>query len=82
MKGWRKERFNLSIYCPRGMGFGEKCFMWRCLKFLYRFLVNGHIPRMSCKSRLLSNDKDDNELKPKAVNGFPVFYLTAEENLT
>ena len=45
-----------------------------------RFLANGHLPQMSRQSRLLANDKGDNEVKPGAVHRWTDIYFTDEGN--
>ena len=45
-----------------------------------RVLANDHLPRMSRQSRLLVNDKGNNEMNPRAVYRSPRIYLTAKEN--
>ena len=39
-----------------------------------------HLPWVSRQSRMPSNDKGNNEVKPGAVHRFPGIYLKAEEN--
>ena len=56
--------------------------MWWYDKLLSGFLANGHLPRLSLQSRLLVNDKGDNEMILGAVYRSPGIYLTAEENLS
>ena len=70
--------------CPRSHGlWAKKSFklMWRCHQLLSGFLANGHLPRVSRQSCLLTNDKSENEMIPGAVHIFPGIYLTAGENL-
>ena len=49
--------------------------VWRCHQLLYGFLAKGHLPQ----SRLLANDKGDNEMVLRAVLRFLSIYLTAEK---
>jgi hypothetical protein len=42
--------------------------------------IPSHLPGVSRRSRLLANDKGDNEMILEAVNRFPAIYLTAQEN--
>ena len=46
------------------MGCGQKIIkiVCRCHQLLSRFLANGHLPRVSCQSRLLANETGDNEM--------------------
>ena len=44
------------------------------------FLANVHWPRVSCQSRLSTNDKDKNEMIPETMHRSPGIYLTTEEN--
>ena len=44
------------------------------------FLSNGHLPRVSRQSRLSTNEKGDNKMKPGAVLRSPGIYFKIEEN--
>ena len=54
--------------------------VWQCHQLLSGFLVNGHLPRVSCQSCLSANDKGDNEMILGPVQRSPGIYLTADEN--
>ena len=64
------------------MDCGQKSFklVCRCYQFLPEFLVEGHLLRVSRQSRLLANDKSDNEMISGAVHRSPGIYHTTEEN--
>ena len=65
----------------RVMDRGQKSFklMWRCHQLLSGFLVTGHLPRVSRKSRSSANDKSDNEMILGAVHRSPGIWFTAEK---
>ena len=52
--------------------------VWRCHQLLFGFIANGHLLRLSHRSRLSAND--DDEMIPEAVHRSPDIYLIAEEN--
>ena len=54
--------------------------VWWYHQLLSGYLANDNLPRMSRQSRLLANDKDENEIIPGAVPRSPGIYLTADEN--
>ena len=56
--------------------------VWRCHHFVFEFLVNGQLPRMSRRSLVSANVKGDNEMIPVVLHRSPGIYLTAEENLS
>ena len=60
------------------MGYAKKSFklVWRYQQLLYGFLAKGHLPQ----SRLLANDKGDNEIRTEAVHRSPVIYFKDEKN--
>ena len=64
------------------MGCGQKKFMlvWQRRKFLFKFLVNGQLPQVSCQSCQSANIKAENEVKPGAMNRSPGIYLKANKN--
>ena len=64
------------------MGWGQKSFklVWQCHQLLSRFLVKGHMLRVSRQSRLSTNYTSDNEMILGIVPKSP--YLTAEENFS
>ena len=41
--------------------------VWRFNQLLSGFLAKGHLPRLSCQSRLSANDKSDNDMIQEAV---------------
>ena len=57
------------------MGCDQKCFKiaWRFHQLLSRFLVKGHLPRLSSQLRLSANDNGDNEMMPGAVHELLAF---------
>ena len=72
------------IACPvvdRTMGCGQNSCkqVWRCHQLLSGFLANVYLPRVPRQSRLLANDKGDNEIIPGAVHRSPGIYLAAEK---
>ena len=52
----------------------------RCHQLLSEFLAKGPLPRVSWKSRLLVNDKGDNQMILGTVPRSPGMYLIEEEN--
>ena len=54
--------------------------MWWRRQFLSVFLAYGHLPWVSRQSRLMSNDKGDNEMISGDVHRSPGICLMAEEN--
>ena len=46
------------------------------------FIVNGHLPRVSCQSRLSANDKGDNEMTTGAVQRVIIFIFIIRETIT
>ena len=54
--------------------------VWWCHQLLSGFLLNGHLPQVSCQSCLLASDKPDNEMKLGIMHRSPDICFTAEEN--
>jgi hypothetical protein len=52
--------------------------LW-CHQLLSKFLAKGYLPRGSRQSRLLANDKGNNEKIPGAVHRYPGIHFIAEE---
>ena len=68
-----------SFFCVLGaIVCGHKSFRlaWRCHQLLSGFLAKGHFSQFS---RLLANDKGDNEMIPGAVHRSPGICLRAED---
>jgi hypothetical protein len=59
------------------MGCEQKSFkvVWRCHQLLSGFLAKGYLPRVSRQSRLLINDKGENEMIPGLCTGLLAFML-------
>ena len=87
---WRitlKECFNclyfFVLFLRTGsLGCGQKSFtlVWRCQQLLLGLLAKGQLPRVSRQPRLSANDKDGNEVMPRAVHRSPSIWFAAEEN--
>ena len=57
------------------MGCSQKSLMqvWRYHQLLSKFLISGHLPRVSRQSHLSANYKCDNDVMPGTFHSFPQF---------
>ena len=56
------------------------CYCEGCHQFLAGFLAKGHVPRMSLQPLLSANDKDGNEMIPRAAHRSSGIFLTPDKN--
>ena len=77
-----KQKKGNSAVVHSAMVCDHTCFMlvWRFHQLISGFLAKGRLPRVSRKSRLMTNVKDLNEVKRETVHRSPGMYLMSEEN--